>query len=138
MTKKMLQVLALSFSLTIFAVAQSRTETAGNSDTEPQVVHADADPKNLKSDLERMRIVLEQMQRNVAFVSSGDTPLKHQFQLEIEMWRLLIGDMETKVGVSEDSDFSQNSKVTKRAASDPTFLNRCLPPLIQTARPALR
>jgi hypothetical protein len=36
------------------------------------------------------------MQRNVAFVSSGDTPLKHQLQLEIEMWQLLLNDIEKK------------------------------------------
>jgi hypothetical protein len=44
-----------------------------------------------------MHSLLGQMQRNVAFVSIGDTPLKHQFELEIEMWQLLLRDMEKKV-----------------------------------------
>jgi hypothetical protein len=43
-----------------------------------------------------MQVLLGQMQRNVAFVSTGDTPLKHQFELEIEMWQLLLRDMEKK------------------------------------------
>jgi hypothetical protein len=45
-----------------------------------------------------MQILLGQMQRNVAFVSAGDTPLKHQLQLEIEMWQILLRDMEKKAG----------------------------------------
>jgi hypothetical protein len=45
-----------------------------------------------------MRNLLALMQRNVAFVSSGDTPLKHQLELEIEMWQLLIKEMEKKSG----------------------------------------
>jgi hypothetical protein len=40
------------------------------------------------------------MQRNVAFVSAGDTPMKHQFQLEIELWRLLLRDMDRKINES--------------------------------------
>ena len=51
----------------------------------------------LRTDLEKMHVLLGQMQRNVAFVSAGDTPLKHQFELEIEMWQLLLRDMEKKV-----------------------------------------
>ena len=56
------------------------------------------DDKSLRSDVEKMRVLLGQMQRNVAFVSAGDTPLKHQLQLEIEMWQILIRDMESKSG----------------------------------------
>ena len=52
----------------------------------------------LRSDIEKMQILLGQMQRNVAFVSAGDTPLKHQLQLEIEMWQILLRDMEKKAG----------------------------------------
>ena len=52
---------------------------------------------DLRTDLDKMHSLLGQMQRNVAFVSIGDTPLKHQFELEIEMWQLLLRDMERKV-----------------------------------------
>ena len=55
-----------------------------------------ANAKDLKTDLQRMRLLLGQMQKNAAFVSAGDTPLKHQFELEIQMWQLLIEDMENK------------------------------------------
>src|SRR5438270_13614351 len=50
-----------------------------------------------RADLAKMQTLLGQMQRNVAFVSPGDTPLKHQFQLEIEMWQLVLRDMEKKL-----------------------------------------
>lgn len=99
MTKKMLWVLALFFTVTFSAAWQSTTEATKDSSAEGQIRHPEADQKDFKSDLERMHILLEQMQRNVAFVSAGDTPLKHQFQLEIEMWQLLIRDMERKAPV---------------------------------------
>jgi len=134
MTKKMLQVLALLFSLTGFAASQSTTEAGGTLRAQPQIPHPEADAKDLRSDLERMHILLEQMQRNVAFVSAGDTPLKHQFQLEIEMWQLLIRDMEKKASVQverqavsklesdEPRRFSTDILEPVPAASDPNRL----------------
>jgi uncharacterized membrane protein YccC len=55
------------------------------------------DPTAIRSDLERMHILLSQMQKNAAFVSHGDTPLKQQFELEIEMCQVLLSDMEGKI-----------------------------------------
>ena len=57
---------------------------------------------DMKADLAKMHVLLGQMQRNVAFVSSGDTPLKHQFELEIEMWQLLLHDFESKLGAQQN------------------------------------
>lgn len=59
---------------------------------------AGAETGNLRTDLQRMHVLLSQMQKNAAFVSRGDTPLKHEFELEIEMWQLLLQDMDKKVG----------------------------------------
>ena len=59
-----------------------------------------SDANDLNRDLERMNSLLLQMQKNAAFVSRGDTPLKHQFELEIEMWQILIQDMQRKVNGS--------------------------------------
>ncbi len=44
-----------------------------------------------------MRVLVGQMQRNLGFVDSGLTPLKHQFELEIEMWNVLINDMQRRL-----------------------------------------
>jgi hypothetical protein len=55
------------------------------------------DAQALKSDLNRMRSLLQQMETNIAFVQNTQTPLKHQFELEIDMWRLQIDDMDRRV-----------------------------------------
>jgi hypothetical protein len=73
---------------------QDDKETGNARQREVQANAATA--REMRSDLEKMRTLLGQMQRNVAFVSAGDTPLKHQFQLEIEMWQLLLRDMEKR------------------------------------------
>ncbi|HXE91889.1 MAG TPA: hypothetical protein VNK82_13110 [Terriglobales bacterium] len=52
----------------------------------------------LRSDLKKMRSLLAQMQTNLAFVQNAPTPLKHQFELEIDMWRTLLEHMERNVG----------------------------------------
>ncbi len=52
----------------------------------------------LRADLKKMRVLLDQMETNLGFVGSGPTPLKHQFELEIEMWRTLLEHMEKQVG----------------------------------------
>jgi hypothetical protein len=37
-----------------------------------------------------MKVVLNQMATNLAAVSDSQSPLKHQFQLDIEMWQIVI------------------------------------------------
>src|SRR5512135_1929833 len=62
-----------------------------------QVAAADTQRREaLQADLRKMRALLEQMQNNLGFVQSGTTPLKHQFELEIDMWRTLLEHMERK------------------------------------------
>jgi hypothetical protein len=58
---------------------------------------ADADVEAMRADLAHMRTLVGQMQRNLGFVDSGLTPLKHQFELEIEMWNVLINDMQRRL-----------------------------------------
>jgi hypothetical protein len=45
-------------------------------------------------DLKRMRSLLEQMQTNLVYLPSGYSAVKHQFELEIDMWRMLLERME--------------------------------------------
>jgi hypothetical protein len=61
-----------------------------------------ADTTDVRTDLAKMHILLGQMQRNAAFVSPGDTPLKHQFELEIEMWQLLLRDLEKRLNAPQN------------------------------------
>ena len=82
--------------------AQDAQDTSKPADA--QTVHSAAASKSdLSADLAKMHVLLGQMQRNVAFVSSGDSPLKHQFELEIEMWQLLLRDMERKAGAQQNA-----------------------------------
>jgi hypothetical protein len=55
-------------------------------------------------DLQRMKSLVQQMQTNLAFVTSIQGPLKHQFELEIEMWQLQIARMERRQESSAGDD----------------------------------
>jgi hypothetical protein len=51
----------------------------------------------LRNDLAKMKSLVEQMDLNLAFVDTTQSPLKHQFQLEIDMWRTTINQMERRL-----------------------------------------
>ncbi|HXZ29463.1 MAG TPA: hypothetical protein VEG08_15820 [Terriglobales bacterium] len=54
-------------------------------------------PAAPSDDLKRMRSLLEQMQTNLVYLPSGYSAMKHQFELEIDMWRMLLERMERAV-----------------------------------------
>ncbi|MDP9268267.1 MAG: hypothetical protein M3P27_08080 [Acidobacteriota bacterium] len=56
-------------------------------------------PDRSGKELERMRSLLSQMQTNLASLPSGYSAEKHQFELEIDMWRLLLNHIERGPGV---------------------------------------
>ena len=53
--------------------------------------------QDMRSDLQRMRALLSQMRSNLAFVQNTQSPLKHQFELECDMWQILIADLERHI-----------------------------------------
>jgi hypothetical protein len=57
---------------------------------------ASDEAKALQADIRRMRALVQQMQTNLAFVDTTQSPLKHQFQLEIDAWNTLIDQMERR------------------------------------------
>ena len=61
----------------------------------PQISAAQA--QSLKDDLAKMRSLVKQMETNLSFVDTTQSPLKHQFQLDIDMWRLMIQRMEGRL-----------------------------------------
>ena len=61
----------------------------------PAVDQAEIDA--LKADLQRMNVTLNQMRSNLGFVTNTTGPLKHQFELDIDMWQMLLGQMERRV-----------------------------------------
>jgi TolA-binding protein len=54
------------------------------------------DAQALRDDIRKMRALVAQMQTNLAFVDTTQSPLKHQFQLDIDMWNILISQMERR------------------------------------------
>jgi hypothetical protein len=72
---------------------QSASEAQAQTAKSPQSSELQA----LREDLARMKQLEEQMETNLAFVDTTQSPLKHQFQLEIDMWRTMIASMERRV-----------------------------------------
>lgn len=74
--------------------------SAEKSQTEARTTPAalsEEDTAILREDIARMRAILAQMESNLAFVDTTQSPLKHQFQLEIDMWNTAINDMERRL-----------------------------------------
>ncbi len=49
-----------------------------------------------QADIARMRAILNQMRNNLGFVTNSTNPLKHQFELEIDMWQTLLDRIERR------------------------------------------
>jgi hypothetical protein len=58
---------------------------------------SDDDITAMREDIARMRAIVGQMETNLAFVDTTQSPLKHQFQLEIDMWNTVINEMERRL-----------------------------------------
>jgi TolA-binding protein len=54
------------------------------------------DAQALRNDIRKMRALVGQMETNLAFVDTTQSPLKHQFQLDIDMWNIVINQMERR------------------------------------------
>ena len=55
------------------------------------------DVQQLNADLQRLKVLLNQMRTNLAFVQTSQSPLKHQFELETDAWQVLIDQMERRL-----------------------------------------
>lgn len=98
---KLIEFIIISFCAIAAMHGQTVQAVATTSTQEQQISQSPKTNSNPRATLAKMRVLLGQMQRNVAFVSAGDTPLKHQFELEIEMWQILIADMEQKLNAQQ-------------------------------------
>jgi GTP1/Obg family GTP-binding protein len=85
------------WALTVVAAAQAPAP-AGREKHPPAVaVDAQQEAQALTQDIARMRSLLQQMEMNLAFVTTTQNPLKHQFELEMDMWRVVLDGMERRV-----------------------------------------
>jgi hypothetical protein len=103
---KVFVISCLLSSLTL-AAAQTRSVVL-NGVTQSSTVAAPAsqgarsdDVAALRDDIRKMRLLVQQMDNNLTFVSDTQSPLKHQFELEIQMWRMVIGQMERRADAME-------------------------------------
>jgi hypothetical protein len=78
------------------AMAQAPT---GKREGRPPVVSSvdQQEIQALTSDITRMQSLVRQMENNLAFVQTTQTPLKHQFELDIDLWRVVLDGMERRV-----------------------------------------
>ena len=90
----LLLVLLFSFSSLTFLPAQT---------TKPSQSAEDPEIQGLKSDAQRMRMILNQMRTNLAFVDTTQSPLKHQFELETDMWQMMLDQMDRRIVALEGS-----------------------------------
>ncbi|HET7871989.1 MAG TPA: hypothetical protein VFL42_05715 [Terriglobales bacterium] len=91
-------ILALAFLNIPFAGQEKspRPQTASAAQTQPSKSQS-AEIQALREDLQRMKELERQMESNLAFVDTAQSPLKHQFQLEIDMWHTMIASMERRL-----------------------------------------
>ncbi len=85
----LLLVLLLSFENLTFLRAQA---------TKPS---DDSGLQAMKSDVQRMRALLNQMRTNLAFVDTTQSPLKHQFEIEADMWQVMLAQMDRRIAAME-------------------------------------
>lgn len=88
---------------TLIAAAHHKTAGGAAQSSAPATSAPAASQENiqeLRKDVGRMRALVQQMETNLAFVDTTQSPLKHQFQLEIDMWKTLIDHMERRLETS--------------------------------------
>ena len=90
-------VLCLSFGMVAAQqdAAKAAAKPSSGATVAPQTTQGDLEA--LRSDLQRMKGLVQQMESNLAFVDTTQSPLKHQFQLEIDMWKTVIRQMERRL-----------------------------------------
>lgn len=96
--RKAIVVFALLAALSLNA-QQARQKAAETKSSNCDCGHALSaqEAQAMREDLERMKALVHQMQTNLAFVDVTQSPLKHQFQLEIDLWQALITNMERRL-----------------------------------------
>ena len=61
---------------------------------------------DLKADVAKMQALLNQMQANYGLVGNPTSPANHQLQLNIDMWRILIGQMQRRIDRMEQDSLN--------------------------------
>jgi len=97
---KSLGVIMVLVLCSFFSSGAQEKPPAQSSNVERKTSTQTADVQALREDLARMKALVQQMQTNLAFVDTTQSPLKHQFQLQIDMWNIVIKDMESRLAAA--------------------------------------
>lgn len=97
MSKLVLILLVLCGTAAFAAEKKALPARAPVAQTQPSPGMTSDQVQGLKNDLDRMKALVQQMETNLAFVDTTQSPLKHQFQLEIDMWKMTIRQMERRM-----------------------------------------
>jgi len=100
MTSKIVLILVLFCSFVFLATTRSgstSTESVVLAGVSQQSSITSEQVQSMKDELAKMRSLVQQMETNLSFVDTTQSPLKHQFQLEIDMWRMMIQRMEKQL-----------------------------------------
>ena len=84
-------------ALTSAAVGQAPGPSGKHEDRGAASAVDEQEVRALANDVLRMRTLLRQMEMNLALVQTTQTPLKHQFDLETDMWRVVLDGMERRL-----------------------------------------
>jgi hypothetical protein len=81
------------------AEGQSPNTAKPATDSTSQTAHSQNSDQleALRADSTKMHVMLNQMQTNLAFVTNTNDPLKHQFELDVEMWQMLLNQMDRRI-----------------------------------------
>ncbi len=93
MFRRLCLVLALLCALSTLTFLPAQT-------SKPQSA-TDSDLQALKQDSQRMRVLLNQMRTNLAFVDTTQSPLKHQFEIEADMSQVMLDQMDRRIAAME-------------------------------------
>ena len=96
MKSRILYFAAVAVLCSLLVTASAQTQKSSESDSTAQSA-PQAQPStnaDMKDDIQKMQLILNQMRSNLAFVGNTTTPLAHQFQLDIEMWQALLDHMQ--------------------------------------------
>jgi hypothetical protein len=101
------------------ATAQTTNHTANGAPPRPSAAVSgrsdEADPgkspaddmQQLNADVQRLKVLVNQMRTNLAFVETTQSPLKHQFALEVDAWQVVLEQMERRVKQMEQKGNSK-------------------------------
>ncbi len=88
-----------------WAQAHQPTPESGNP-TKTAPSSCDEDRQQLSSDVQQLKVLVNQMRTNLGLVQLSPSPLKHQFELEADAWQVIIKQMEQRLEKMECRDGS--------------------------------